>query len=59
MIFICLALILLILTTIDYKNFFSRLNLGSFLGIIGMIFSILVAILSNYYEAKNKFWKDL
>lgn len=52
-IYISVALIIGMLLIIDYQNFFSRPNLGSFLGIIAMLFNILAMILSNRHEIKN------
>ena len=51
---ISVALILITLLFIDYQDLVSRSNLGSFLGIIAMLFNILAMILSNRHEAKNK-----
>ena len=48
------AILIGMLFTIDYENFLSKSNMGSFLGIIAMILTILAMILSNRYEAKNK-----
>ncbi len=53
-IFFSIALIVVILFFIDFQNFISRSNLGSFLGIMAMVFNIVSMILSNRYETKNK-----
>ena len=50
---ISVAIIIGLLFSIDYQNLISRPNLGSFLGIIAMIFNILAMILSNRREAKK------
>jgi len=51
---ISVVLIFIALFYIDYQDLMSRSNLGSFLGIIAMLFNILAMILSIRYEAKNK-----
>ena len=51
---ISVVLILIALLFIDYQDLVSRSNLGSFLGIISMLFNILAMILSIRYDAKNK-----
>jgi len=53
-IFISIALIGVVLFFIDYHNFISRANLGSFLGIVAMVFNIIAMILSNRYETTKK-----
>ena len=52
--FISVAIIIGLLFNIDYQNFISRPNLGTFLGIISMMFNILGMILSNRHEARKK-----
>jgi len=47
------ALILVALFFIDYRNFFSRSNLGAFLGILAMALNIVAMILSNRHEKKS------
>jgi len=53
-IFISIALIGVVLFFIDHHNFISRANLGSFLGIVAMVFNIIAMILSNRYETTKK-----
>ena len=48
------AFLIGLLFTIDFDNFISKSNLGSFLGILAMIFVILNTILSNRNESNNK-----
>lgn len=48
------AIIIGMLFTIDYDNFLSKSNRGSFLGILSMIIVILGMIYSIRHEAKNK-----
>ena len=50
---ISIVLILVMLLFIDYRDLVSISNLGSFLGIIAMLFNILAMILSNRHEAKK------
>jgi|LSQX01.3.fsa_nt_gb hypothetical protein len=48
------ALIVVTLFFINYQDLMSKSNLGSFLGITGMLFNILAMILSNRHDAKNQ-----
>lgn len=48
-----IALIIVVLFTIDYRDFMSRPNLSSFLGIIGALMMICVLILSNRYDDRE------
>jgi len=47
------ALLVSNLFFIDYKDLISKSNLGSFLGILSLSFTILAMILSNRHEAKH------
>ncbi len=48
------ALIVVTLFFINYQDLMSKSNLGSFLGITGMLFNILAMILSNRHDAENQ-----
>lgn len=47
------ALLVSNLFFIDYQDLISKSNLGSFLGMLSMSFTILAMFLSNKHEAKN------
>jgi hypothetical protein len=51
---ISVVLILVTLLFINYQDLVSKSNIGSYLGILAMLFNILAMILSNRHEAKNK-----
>ena len=53
-IYISVALIIVTLFIIDYKNFISKANIGAFFGIITMLLNVFSMILSNRHEAKNE-----
>lgn len=53
-IYISIALIIVTLFIIDYRDFISKANTGAFFGIITMLLNVFSMILSNRHEAKTE-----